>query len=94
MSRVPRKGIELGVQQMLAVGCAYVSNPWRWFEKQLYDYKDVYEPVQMQFEKVTFLSPSNYEIVTRKMNGDNYKELPDRYGVHKENPNRLFTEVY
>ncbi len=94
LSRAPVKGDKLGRATDVAVGCAYVCNPGRWFDKQLYAYEDIYEPIGMKFENVVFLAPANYDSVTKKMYGDDYMELTNRYGVHKEDPNFLFTEVY
>ena len=68
--------------------------PGRWFDRQLYSYDEIYPLKSMKFEDVNFLAPSNYDSVVRKMYGDRYMELPNRYGVHKENPDFLFTEVY
>ncbi len=94
LSRIPKKGDKLGRATDVAVGCGYVSNPGRWFDRQLYDYNDIYEPVMLEFENATFLAPINFDLVTKMMYGDNYMELPNRYGVHKENPELLFRELY
>ena len=94
LSEKPYEGCKLGRATDVAVGCAYVSNPGRWFDRQLYEYDEIYETVLLEFEDTTFWAPADYDSVTRKMYGNNYMELPNRYGVHKENPELLFEEEY
>ncbi len=67
LSRVPKIGDKLGRATDVAVGCAYVSNPGRWFDKQLYDYTDVYDPILLEFENTTFYAPANYDLVTKNV---------------------------
>ena len=94
LAAIPTLKNKLGRATDVAVACAYVSNPGRWFDRQLYDYDEIYPLKVMRFENANFLAPANHDSVIRKMYGNHYMQLPNRYGVHKENPDFLFTEVY
>ncbi len=93
-SKKPEKGDTLARGVDAAVGAAFVSLPGRWWDKQLYQYEDVYETQPMLFENVFFEAPAQPKEVLAKMYGDDFMKLPNRYGVHKENPEWLFTEEY
>lgn len=93
-SKKPEKGDMLGRAVDCAVGTAYVASPGRWYDKQLYRYEDIYDTHPMPFEHVSFEAPANVEEILIKMYGENFMQLPNRYGVHKESPNFLFTEEY
>ena len=93
-SKKPDKGDLLGRAVDSAVGTAYVASPGRWFDKQFYRFDDIYETQSMLFENVYFEAPAKAEVILTKMYGEDFMLLPNRYGVHKENPNFLFTEEY
>ncbi len=93
-SKKPDKGDMLGRAVDCAVGAAYVATPGRWYNKQLYLFEDIYKTQPMLFENVYFEAPANPEKILEKMYGENFMQLPNRYGVHKENPELLFTEEY
>ncbi len=57
-------------------------------------YNDIYDLQPMLFEDTYFYAPARSDAVLIKMYGENYMQLPNRYGVHKENPDYLFTEEY
>ena len=94
LAAIPTRENKIGRATDVAVGCAYVSRPGRWFNQQLYSYNEVYPLHPMRFETVNFLAPANPDSVIRKMYGESYMQMPNRYGVHKENPEFLFTEIY
>lgn len=93
-SKKPEKGDLLGRAVDCAVGTASVAAPGRWYDRQLYQYNDIYPTHSMMFENVYFASPTNPDEVLTKMYGEDFMCLPNRYGVHKEDPDLLFTEEY
>ena len=93
-SKKPDKGDLLGRGVDVAVGAAYVALPGRWYDKQLYQYDDIYDTQPMLFEKFCFQAPAKPEIILTKMYGEDFMSLSNRYGVHKENPGLLFTDEY
>jgi len=94
LSSIPKTKNKLGRGTDAAVACAHVMNPGRWLDRQLYEYDEIYPLKSMKFEYTSFLAPSNHDSFLRKMYGDSYMQLPNRYGVNKDNPEYLFTEVY
>lgn len=94
LAKKPEKGDMLGRAVDCAVGAASVATPGRWYDRQLYQYNDIYPTQSMMFENVSFASPANPGEVLTKMYGEDFMCLPNRYGVHKENPDLLFTEKY
>ncbi len=94
LAKKPEKGDMIGRAVDLAVGAAYVCSPGRWYDRQLYKYDDIYDLQPMLFEDIYFYAPARSDAVLIKMYGENYMQLPNRYGVHKENPDYLFTEEY
>lgn len=93
-SKKPVKGDKLGRAVDCAVGVSDICPPGRWYNKQLYQYEDIYDLQEILFEDVYFQAPAKPEIILAKMYGEDYMQLSNRYGVHKENPNYLFTEIY
>lgn len=93
-SKKPSKGDLLGRAVDCAVGAAYVASPGRWYDKQLYLFDEIYKTHPMLFENVYFEAPAKTEKILTKMYGNNFMLLPNRYGVHKENPDFLFIEEY
>lgn len=93
-SKKPEQGDLLGRAVDCAVGAAYVASPGRWFDRQLYRFDDIYRTHAMPFENVSFEAPARAEEILVKMYGEDFMQLPNRYGVHKENPDFLFTEKY
>ena len=57
-------------------------------------YDDIYKTQPMLFEDIYFEAPAKPEEILTKMYGEDIMQLSSRYGVHKENPELLFTEEY
>ena len=93
-SKKPEKGDLLGRAVDCAVGAASVASPGRWYDRQLYMYDDIYKTQPMLFEDIYFEAPAKPEEILTKMYGEDFMQLSSRYGVHKENPELLFTEEY
>lgn len=93
-SKKPDKGDMLGRAVDCGVGARYVALPGRWYDRQLYRYDDIYETYPMSFENVYFEAPAKPEEILVKMYGEDFLQFSSRYGVHKENPDLLFTEEY
>jgi lipopolysaccharide cholinephosphotransferase len=93
-SKKPEKGEMLGRAVDCAVGAKSVAMPGRWFDRQLYCYDDIFGLKKLKFEHTYFYAPAKTDSVLIKTYGEDYMQLTARYGVHKENPDWLFTDIY
>jgi lipopolysaccharide cholinephosphotransferase len=93
-SKLPVKGDTIGRAVDSAVGTKSVAYPGRWYDRQLYQYDDIYELQKLKFEDTYFYAPARPDAVLSKMYGDDYMQLTCRYGIHKENRDLIFTDIY
>lgn len=93
-SKIPDRGDCLGRAIETVVGNTYVAMPGRRFDRELYHYDDIYPTQRLPFEGKEFLAPCNPDTVLVQAYGRSYMQLPNQYGVHNEDAELLFSEIY
>lgn len=57
------------------------------------NYEAIYSEQLLKFEDTEFWAPADPDAYLRKCYAD-YMSMPNRYGVHTEDPELLFSEIY
>jgi lipopolysaccharide cholinephosphotransferase len=89
-----KRASKLGVSQAFAAISMTTQHPGRVFNKLIFDYDNVFELQKLPFEDTEFLAPAKPEVVLSKIYGENFMELPGRYGVAAHDKDGVFNKIY
>jgi lipopolysaccharide cholinephosphotransferase len=89
------KASKLGLSLALSV-MATISHHSRGrvYNKLLFDYDAIFELQKLPFEDKEFYAPAKPEIFLSKMYGENFMELPGRFGVAAQDKDGVFNKIY